>query len=74
MDFTKPTEKKSYRVGLRLGFLFSYLLFFSILYYVLNRFHVNIPVAYLWYILILVGIHLIYLAVKPIIIKRRFGQ
>ncbi len=74
MDFAKPTEKKSYRVGLRLGFLFSYLLFFSIVYYVLNRFHVQLPLAYLWYVLILVGIHAIYLSIKPIIFKRGFGQ
>jgi len=39
MDFTKKTEKNSYRIGKAIGFLFSYTLFTSMTFYMLTKFH-----------------------------------
>ena len=47
MDFTKDTERITYRTGYKIGFAASYLLFFSMLWYILTKFKaIKIPYIY----------------------------
>ena len=69
MDFSKLNEKKSYIIGKKLGFLFSYTVFFTITYFVLSGFKIiNFP--YIYFIGGALLLHLIYTLVKPLIFKK----
>ena len=50
MDFKKDKEQTSYKAGQKIGFWISYIIFFSIMFYVLSRFHL-LPIKYLYFIL-----------------------
>jgi hypothetical protein len=70
VDFSKEYEKKSYRIGKTAGFLFSYLLFFSILFFILTKLGVKFPINYFFYILIIFAPYIIYMLIKKYAIKK----
>lgn len=70
MDFSKENEKLSFRVGKPIGFLFSYLLFFSIFFFVLPRLGLSIPVNYFIFVGIFLVLYLIYAFIKKYLIKK----
>jgi len=37
MDFRRDNEKSVYKIGLAIGYYFSYVLFFSMMYFVLTK-------------------------------------
>ena len=68
MNFERDTEKTSYRTGKIIGFLISYILFFSIIYYILiSRFHL-IPFiqqfGYWYYIGAWIAIYALYKIIR----------
>ncbi len=62
MDFSKDNEKFSYKSGYQLGELFSYVLFFSMLFFINSKLPLknNIQLNYGYYIAILIGVYIIY--------------
>jgi Na+-driven multidrug efflux pump len=78
MDFKKDTEQFSFRSGYFIGFLFSYLIFFSILFFVLSKFKVinavdkvhTINIGYGYYLCILVIIYFCYRLIELVLGKK----
>ena len=66
MDFKKENERKSYVIGKKAGFLFSYLLFFSMMWFVFTKFK-WLSFNYFYWIGIFIGIYILYMLIKKII-------
>ncbi len=69
MDFRRKEEILGYKIGKQLGFLFSFILFFSVFYYMLTKFHLKIP-GYYYYMMILLAVYGIYLLAKRMRVSR----
>ena len=68
MNFIKGTESVSYTIGKTCGFLFSFLLFFSMLFFILTRFKI-VSWNYFYYIAIVFGVYLLFKLIKRLFAK-----